>query len=129
DAIKARELGAAGIGLCRTEHMFMQQERLPIVQEMILSDTPEARAEALAKLLPFQREDFLGILEAMQGLPVTIGLLDPPLHEFLPSLEDLLVETTELRLRKGKKSKKYAKKMAILKRVQQMHEQNPMLGL
>ena len=129
DAIKARELGAAGIGLCRTEHMFMQQERLPIVQEMILSDTPEARAEALAKLLPFQREDFLGILEAMQGLPVTIRLLDPPLHEFLPSLEELLVETTELRLRKGKKSPKYKKKMAVLKRVQQMHEQNPMLGL
>jgi len=129
DAIKARELGAAGIGLCRTEHMFMQQDRLPIVQEMILSDTLEARAEALAKLLPFQREDFLGILEAMQGLPVTIRLLDPPLHEFLPSLEELLVETTELRLRKGKKSAKYQKKMSVLKRVQQMHEQNPMLGL
>ena len=129
DAIKARELGAAGIGLCRTEHMFMQAERLPIVQEMILSDTHKARADALEKLLPFQREDFLGILEAMQGLPVTIRLLDPPLHEFLPSQETLLVETTELRLREGEESKTYHEKMRILKRVQQMHEQNPMLGL
>ncbi len=129
DAVKARELGAMGIGLCRTEHMFMQQERLPIVQEMILSDTHEARADALAKLLPFQREDFHGILEAMQGLPVTIRLLDPPLHEFLPSQETLLVETTELRLREGEESPAYREKMRILKRVQQMHEQNPMLGL
>ena len=107
----------------------MQQERLPIVQEMILSDTHEARAEALTKLLPFQREDFHGILEAMQGLPVTIRLLDPPLHEFLPSQETLLVETTELRLREGEESPAYREKMRILKRVQQMHEQNPMLGL
>ncbi|HEX5275837.1 MAG TPA: pyruvate, phosphate dikinase [Candidatus Rubrimentiphilum sp.] len=129
DAVKARELGAMGIGLCRTEHMFMQQERLPIVQEMILSDTREARAEALAKLLPFQRDDFHGILEAMQGLPVTIRLLDPPLHEFLPSQETLLVETTELRLREGEESPAYREKMRILERVQQMHEQNPMLGL
>jgi pyruvate,orthophosphate dikinase len=129
DAVKARELGAMGIGLCRTEHMFMQQDRLPIVQEMILSDTPEARADALAKLLPFQREDFHGILKAMQGLPVTIRLLDPPLHEFLPSQETLLVETTELRLREGEESPAYREKMRILKRVQQMHEQNPMLGL
>ena len=129
DARKARELGAQGIGLCRTEHMFMQQERLPIVQEMILSDTPEARAEALAKLLPFQREDFLGILEAMQGYPVTIRLLDPPLHEFLPSQEALLVETTELRLREGEQSKVYQEKVRVLRRVQQLHEQNPMLGL
>ena len=129
DARKARELGAQGIGLCRTEHMFMQQDRLPIVQEMILSNTPEARAEALKKLLPFQRDDFLGILEAMQGCPVTIRLLDPPLHEFLPSLEALLVETTELRVREGERSQEYQKKMRVLKRVQQLHEQNPMLGL
>jgi pyruvate,orthophosphate dikinase len=129
DARKARELGATGIGLCRTEHMFMQQERLPIVQEMILSDAPEARASALEKLLPFQREDFLGILEAMQGYPVTIRLLDPPLHEFLPSLEALLVETTELRVREGEQSAAYQEKMRVLKRVQQLHEQNPMLGL
>ncbi len=129
DARKARELGAQGIGLCRTEHMFMQQDRLPVVQEMILANTPEARASALARLLPFQREDFVGILEAMAGLPVTIRLLDPPLHEFLPSLERLLVETTELRLTKGAESQEYKSRDAVLKRVQQMHEQNPMLGL
>ncbi len=129
DARKARELGACGIGLCRTEHMFMQQERLPIVQQMILADTPEARAQALEKLLPFQREDFRGILEAMQGLPVTIRLLDPPLHEFLPSAESLLVETTELRLREGEQSAAYQNKMRVLRRVEQLHEQNPMLGL
>ena len=129
DARKARELGAQGIGLCRTEHMFMQQDRLPVVQQMILANTPEARATALAKLLPFQREDFVGILEAMQGYPVTIRLLDPPLHEFLPSLEKLLVETTELRLTKGVDSPEFREKDAVLKRVQQLHEQNPMLGL
>ncbi len=129
DARKARELGAQGIGLCRTEHMFMQQDRLPVVQEMILANTPEARASALARLLPFQREDFVGILEAMAGLPVTIRLLDPPLHEFLPSLETLLVETTELRITKGIDSPDYKARDAVLKRVQQMHEQNPMLGL
>jgi pyruvate,orthophosphate dikinase len=94
DARKARELGASGIGLCRTEHMFMLEERLPVVQRMIIADSPEARAEALALLLPFQRDDFAAILETMAGYPVTIRLLDPPLHEFLPSLEQLLVETT-----------------------------------
>ena len=129
DAHKARELGATGIGLCRTEHMFMQQDRLPIVQEMIMSETQEARAKALQRLLPFQREDFLGILEAMRGYPVTIRLLDPPLHEFLPSLETLLVETTELRVRNGEKSPEYEREMRLLHRVQQLHEQNPMLGL
>ncbi|HTX59721.1 MAG TPA: pyruvate, phosphate dikinase [Verrucomicrobiae bacterium] len=129
DARKSRELGAQGIGLCRTEHMFMQQERLPIVQRMILADSRAARDEALALLLPFQREDFAGILEAMQGLPVTIRLLDPPLHEFLPSLEQLLVETTELRLERGVDSTEYREREAILRRVQQLHEQNPMLGL
>ncbi len=129
DARKARELGAQGIGLCRTEHMFMQQDRLPIVQRMILANTKEARAEALEKLLPIQREDFVGILEAMAGYPVTIRLLDPPLHEFLPSLEELLVETTELRLTSGVESVEYLERAAVLKRVQQLHEQNPMLGL
>lgn len=129
DARKARELGAQGIGLCRTEHMFMQQERLPHVQQMILANTPEARAASLAKLLPFQRDDFAGILEEMAGLPVTIRLLDPPLHEFLPSLETLLVETTELRLTKGVDDPVYQQKMAVLRRVRQLHEQNPMLGL
>jgi pyruvate,orthophosphate dikinase len=129
DAVKARELGAEGIGLCRTEHMFMQPGRLPIVHEMILATSVDERAKALEKLLPFQRDDFLGILEAMQGLPVTIRLLDPPLHEFLPSLEELLVETTELRLTQGIDSAEYREKEAMLRRVQQLHEQNPMLGL
>ncbi|HLY03498.1 MAG TPA: pyruvate, phosphate dikinase [Candidatus Cybelea sp.] len=129
DAAKARELGAEGIGLCRTEHMFMQPDRLPVVHEMILATSVDERAKALEKLLPFQRDDFLGILEAMQGLPVTIRLLDPPLHEFLPSLEELLVETTELRLTKGIESADYRAKEAMLRRVEQLHEQNPMLGL
>ena len=129
DARKARELGAKGIGLCRTEHMFMQQDRLPVVQRMIISDTPEARAEALAQLLPFQKDDFVGILEAMAGYPVTIRLLDPPLHEFLPSLEQLLVETTELRITKGENDPVYQEKMKVLGRVRALHEQNPMLGL
>jgi pyruvate, orthophosphate dikinase len=88
-----------------------------------------ALSPTLEKLLPFQRDDFLGILEAMQGLPVTIRLLDPPLHEFLPSLEELLVETTELRFTKGIESAEYREKEAMLRRVQQLHEQNPMLGL
>jgi pyruvate, orthophosphate dikinase len=129
DAARARQLGAQGIGLCRTEHMFMQAERLPIVHEMILATQSGGRAEALEKLLPFQREDFLGILSAMEGLPVTIRLLDPPLHEFLPSLEELLVETTELRLTRGEQSPEYRAKETLLRRVRQLHEQNPMLGL
>ncbi|HVR45177.1 MAG TPA: pyruvate, phosphate dikinase [Candidatus Binatia bacterium] len=129
DAARARDLGAQGIGLCRTEHMFMQPERLPIVHAMIMASDPAARQAALDKLLPFQRGDFIGILKAMDGLPVTIRLLDPPLHEFLPSLEQLLVETTELRLTKGVDSPEYRAKEAILRRVQQLHEQNPMLGL
>jgi pyruvate, orthophosphate dikinase len=129
DAAKARQLGAQGIGLCRTEHMFMQSERLPIVHEMILATQPSERAKALTRLLPFQRDDFVGILSAMEGLPVTIRLLDPPLHEFLPSLEDLLVETTELRLTRGEQSPEYRDKEVLLRRVRQLHEQNPMLGL
>ncbi|HEY5340795.1 MAG TPA: pyruvate, phosphate dikinase, partial [Candidatus Aquilonibacter sp.] len=129
DARKARELGAQGIGLCRTEHMFMQPGRLPVVQEMILANTPEARADALTKLLPFQRDDFAIILEVMAGYPVTIRLLDPPLHEFLPSLEQLLVETTELRVMHGTDNPEFRTKNAMLRRVQQLHEQNPMLGL
>ena len=129
DAVRARELGAQGIGLCRTEHMFMQPERLPIVHQMIMATSRAERSQALDKLLPFQREDFTGILKAMKGLPVTIRLLDPPLHEFLPSLEELLVETTELRLTSGTESTEYQAKEAMLHRVQQLHEQNPMLGL
>jgi len=129
DARKARDLGATGIGLCRTEHMFMQSERLPVVQEMIMADSRESREAALGRLLPFQRDDFAGILEAMAGYTVTIRLLDPPLHEFLPSLEDLLVETTELRLRTGEDDPTYQVRANVLARVKALHEQNPMLGL
>jgi pyruvate,orthophosphate dikinase len=96
---------------------------------MIIADTPEARKTALAKLLDFQREDFKGILTAMAGYTVTIRLLDPPLHEFLPSFEQLLVETTELRLTKGENDPAYKEKMFVLSRVRALHESNPMLGL
>jgi pyruvate,orthophosphate dikinase len=129
DARKARELGAVGIGLCRTEHMFMETDRLPVVQRMIMADTIEDRARALEALLPFQRADFTGILEAMAGLPVTIRLLDPPLHEFLPSFESLLVETAEIRATKGEEDPRYIERTALLDRVRSLHEQNPMLGL
>ena len=87
DAIVAKKFGAQGIGLCRTEHMFFAEERLPIMQEMILATTKEARIKALQKLLPFQKDDFFGLFKAMGGYPVTIRLLDPPLHEFLPHEE------------------------------------------
>jgi len=139
DARRARTFGAKGIGLCRTEHMFFEEERLPIVQQMILADKDEDRQSALDQLLPFQRADFEGLFEAMDGLPVIIRLIDPPLHEFLPSLEGLLVEVTEMRLRakrltkKSKKAKKLAKKLvkkeAMLTAVENMHESNPMMGL
>jgi pyruvate,orthophosphate dikinase len=109
--------------------MFMQPDRLPVVQRMIISDTPEARAQALAQLLPFQQDDFAGILAAMAGNTVTIRLLDPPLHEFLPSLEALLVETTTMRLRDGENHPDYREKLRVLDRVRALHEQNPMLGL
>jgi pyruvate,orthophosphate dikinase len=127
DAIKAREFGAKGIGLTRTEHMFMGQDRLPYVQQMILAETLEDRQAALSHLLPMQEGDFYGILKAMEGYPVCIRLLDPPLHEFLPSLEDLLVETTILRTH-GNEPKLLAEKEALLKKVRQLHEFNPMLG-
>ena len=127
DAAKAREMGATGIGLCRTEHMFMQQERLPIVQKMILAGTLEQRTEALDQLLPFQENDFYGILKAMDGLEVTIRLLDPPLHEFLPDLESLVVESTTLKLTGGDQNK-IAELEALLRKVRALHEANPMLG-
>jgi pyruvate,orthophosphate dikinase len=128
DAVRAREFGAQGIGLCRTEHMFMQQERLPIVQKMILAADEAERRRELEKLLPFQREDFRGILAAMRGLPVIVRLIDPPLHEFLPSLEELLVEVTRAQAL-GKPEKSYRAKVTLLAAVQNLHEQNPMLGL
>jgi len=109
DAAKAREFGAEGIGLCRTEHMFMADDRLPVVREMIMASTEDERRAALERLLPFQQADFEGIFEAMAGLPVTIRLLDPPLHEFLPPLE----EATDERMRA---------------RIRALRESNPMLG-
>ncbi|MGI6485070.1 MAG: pyruvate, phosphate dikinase [Tepidanaerobacteraceae bacterium] len=127
DAKVAREFGAEGIGLCRTEHMFMAQDRLPIVQQMIMSETKEEREEALAKLLPIQQEDFEGIFEVMEGLPVTVRLLDPPLHEFLPNAEELLVEISELKA-KGC-SQELTAKQEMLKKVRALSEMNPMLGL
>ncbi|MDT3699194.1 MAG: pyruvate, phosphate dikinase [Thermincola sp.] len=127
DAEKAREFGAAGIGLCRTEHMFMAQDRLPIVQEMILAETTEDREAALAKLLPVQQGDFYGILKAMQGFPVYIRLLDPPLHEFLPNQEELVVEITELKCTNGD-AEVLKEKEELLRKVRQLHEFNPMLG-
>ncbi|HZK17952.1 MAG TPA: pyruvate, phosphate dikinase [Clostridia bacterium] len=126
DAQKAREFGAEGIGLTRTEHMFMKQDRLPIVQEMILAENTEQRQVALDKLLPMQQDDFYGILKAMQGYPVTIRLLDPPLHEFLPKREDLLVEITTLKLKD--KTEKLAEKEELLEKVEGLLEFNPMLG-
>ena len=108
DAARAREFGAQGIGLCRTEHMFFGDERLPVVQEMIMARDEEGRRRALGRLLPMQQSDFEGIFEAMAGLPVTIRLLDPPLHEFLPDLEDAPEE--------------------MRARIKQLQEANPMLG-
>lgn len=126
-ATEAVELGAEGIGLCRTEHMFLG-DRVPFVQDMILAETEEARDAALAILLPLQRDDFVGIFKAMGGRPVTVRLIDPPLHEFLPSLEELLVETTEMRV-KGDTGAEYQAKMRMLAKVRDLHEHNPMLGL
>jgi pyruvate,orthophosphate dikinase len=128
DARRARDNGAEGIGLCRTEHMFFEEERLPIVQQMILSKTPQERREALDKLLPFQRSDFEGLFRVMDGLPVIIRLIDPPLHEFLPGHEKLLVEVTELRV-KGDNPELLAEKEKMLAAVESMREANPMLGL
>jgi len=119
DAAKAREFGAEGIGLCRTEHMFFGEDRITAMREMILADTQEARAKALAKLLPFQKADFIGIFEAMDGFPVTIRLLDPPLHEFLPH--------------DAKGQEEVAKSLGlspakVKERVEELHEFNPMMG-
>lgn len=127
DAKKAFEFGAAGIGLCRTEHMFMDLKRIPIVQSMILADNFAERKEALEKLLPMQQGDFEGIFEAMQGHPVTIRLLDPPLHEFLPNKEELLVDVTKLQFL-NPDSAELREKEILLKKVRQLDEMNPMLG-
>ena len=128
DAIKARENGAQGVGLCRTEHMFMEEDRLPIVQAMIMASTTTEREKHLARLLPIQRGDFEGIFKAMAGLPVIIRLIDPPLHEFLPNLEDLIRETTHL-TDTGKNPTRLKRLEKVMARVEELHEANPMLGL
>jgi len=138
DAQRAREYGAEGIGLCRTEHMFFESERLPHIQKMILTDVEAERHDALEALLPYQREDFAGLFRAMDGLPVIIRLIDPPLHEFLPAPFDLMHELTDLKLnlqQAGKTaegddlSKQIEAKENLLKQAESLHEANPMLGL
>jgi pyruvate,orthophosphate dikinase len=138
DALRAREYGAEGIGLCRTEHMFFQTERLPLIQKMILSDRRVERKEALDALLPYQREDFAGLFRVMDGLPVIIRLIDPPLHEFLPSHIDLMQELSDLKLQLQHASRledlnaileQVHLKDLVLKRVNALREANPMLGM
>ncbi len=137
DAQQAREFGAEGIGLCRTEHMFFQQDRLPVVRQMILhagaarDGDATARAKyqgALDQLLSMQRADFIGVLRAMAGLPVIIRLIDPPLHEFLPSYDELLVTVTRMEAQ-GASGADFQEQRALLQRVAQLREANPMLGL
>jgi len=123
----AYAFGARGIGLCRTEHMFFGEGRIPIVQKMILADNEADRRKALDQLLPLQRDDFYGVFKGMHGEPVTIRTIDPPLHEFLPKREELMVEIARLEER-GKKGKELDDKRHLLERVEQLHEFNPMLG-
>ena len=127
DAQRARSYGAVGIGLCRTEHMFFEPERLPIVQDMILSGTSEGRTAALNKLLPYQRKDFDGLFEAMDGHPVIIRLIDPPLHEFMPDEEKLLEEVITMRVKNEMAGLK--EKEDLLAAIRRLHESNPMMGL
>jgi len=138
DARRAREYGAEGIGLCRTEHMFMETERLPFVQKMILADTPVDRTEAINSLLPYQREDFAGLFRVMDGLPVVIRLIDPPLHEFLPDHDSLLRDMNNLKIQLqhapnleeiDELLQQLREKEAIFHRVEALREENPMLGL
>ena len=128
DARQARAFGAEGIGLCRTEHMFFAEDRIEHMRTMILATNEKDRRDALKKLLPMQRADFVGLFKAMESLPVTIRLLDPPLHEFLPQREELLVEITHLEDTKPR-SPKLKELRPLLARVQELHETNPMLGL
>ncbi len=124
----ARGFGAEGIGLCRTEHMFFAEDRTPIMQKMILARTKEEREKYLGQLLPLQKQDFVGLYREMQGFPVTIRLLDPPLHEFLPKREELMVEIAQLELT-GCDRARLQEKRQLLARVEELHEFNPMLGL
>ena len=140
DAKAARNFGAEGIGLCRTEHMFFAEDRLPFMQAMILATDEKSRRAALAKLLPMQRKDFAGLFEAMEGFPVVIRTLDPPLHEFLPKRDELMVAEVKLPYADNKEKKEMAAKFgctvaelkkkipALLHRVEELHEMNPMLG-
>jgi pyruvate,orthophosphate dikinase len=128
DAKQARMFGAEGIGLCRTEHMFFAEDRIGHMRTMILANDEKTRRAALKKLLPMQRADFAGLFKAMESLPVTIRLLDPPLHEFLPKREDLLVQIARLEETKPR-SPKLKDLRSLLARVEELHEQNPMLGL
>ena len=125
DAERARELGAEGIGLCRTEHMFMAEDRQPKMRAMIMADDRDGRRAALRELLPLQEEDFVGLFEAMRGLPVTIRLLDPPLHEFLPNLPELRAHLERARIEEADDLQELEK---LLARVEEIHEGNPMLG-
>jgi pyruvate,orthophosphate dikinase len=127
DAIQARAFGAEGIGLCRTEHMFFAEDRIPHMRAMIMAGTEKDRRMALRKLLPMQRSDFVGIFRAMDGYPVTIRTLDPPLHEFLPRREDLMVEIAVLEATRPR-SPKLRELRTLLRRVEELHEFNPMLG-
>jgi pyruvate, orthophosphate dikinase len=127
DARRARAYGAVGIGLCRTEHMFFEPERLPTVQKMILAETSAERTAALNDLLPFQRSDFDGLFAAMDGYPVIIRLIDPPLHEFMPDEEKLFEEVVTMRVKGETKGLK--EKEALLASIRAMHESNPMMGL
>jgi pyruvate,orthophosphate dikinase len=139
DAVRARAFGAQGIGLCRTEHMFFETDRLPIVRQMILAKSAAERQPFLDQLLPIQRGDFYGILEAMDGLPTVIRLIDPPLHEFLPPFEELLTDVTRLReqirfmerdnVDASSQKQELAEKEHMLRAVEAMREANPMLGL
>jgi len=123
----AYAFGARGIGLCRTEHMFFGEGRIPIVQRMILADNEADRRAALNDLLPLQRSDFYGVFKAMRGRPVTIRTIDPPLHEFLPKREELMVDIARMEAT-GRNGHELEEKRALLKRVEQLHEFNPMLG-
>jgi pyruvate,orthophosphate dikinase len=124
----AKGFGAEGIGLCRTEHMFFAEDRIPIMQKMILARTKEEREKYLDQLLPLQKQDFIGLYREMKGYPVTIRLLDPPLHEFLPKREELMVEIARLELT-GADGELLDEKRRLLARVEELHEFNPMLGL
>ncbi len=128
DAVTAIKFGAEGIGLCRTEHMFFAEDRIKIMQEMILSKSEKERIKHLDKLKAMQKQDFIGLFTAMQGFPCTIRLLDPPLHEFLPSREELMLEIREMEIR-GENNNDLKEKKNLLERVEELHEFNPMLGL